>query len=255
MNSCSETEEKKESTDATSPRLEEIDNKEVADKIAPKKPDLIISDSISILLPTSYSSEDFSVFQSNLESRNWVGLFRNDNKSVTCSKTKLKIEPIHNQMFDEDGEMSGRMISCEGHDNDPMLFIEGIEISKDLQIESYKGLKSRLDIGESMQFGDITIKALGTRDEESYNIKVYKLVIIGEKNGTNIEQTFLEQEGFDDAMIEFIWAGDIDKDGFPDLYMDISYKYSFSNPALFLSSKAGDNELLKFMAAIRIYAC
>jgi hypothetical protein len=46
-------------------------------------------------------------------------------------------------------------------------------------------------------------------------------------------------------MIRFIWAGDIDRDGFPDLFLDISPKYSFSNPALFLSSKAGDNELQK----------
>ena len=33
-------------------------------------------------------------------------------------------------------------------------------------------------------------------------------------------------------MFEFIWIGDIYRDGFPDLYMVISHKYSFSNPAL-----------------------
>jgi hypothetical protein len=252
INGCSGIEEKKESTDATAAKLEEIDTIEIVDEVAPKTPDLIISDNISILLPTSYSSEEFSKLQSNLESTTWVGLFSNDNNSVRCSKTKLQVEPVHDQMFDEDGEMSGRMISCEGCDNNPMLLIEGIEISADVQIDSYKGLRSRLLPGESMQLGDITIKALGTWNDNG-SIEDYKLVITGKKNGNNIEQTFLEQKWFDEAMIDFIWAGDIDKDGFPDLYMDISYKYSFSNPALFLSSKAGDTELLKLVAAIRVF--
>ena len=105
-----------------------------------------------------------------------------------------------------------------------------------------------------MQLGDTTIKALGTMDEYG-RLRDYKLLITGIKNSTSVEQIFLEQEYFDDAMIQFIWAGDIDKDGFPDLYLDISYKYSFSNPALFLSSKAGDNELLKLVAEIKLFGC
>ena len=35
-------------------------------------------------------------------------------------------------------------------------------------------------------------------------------------------------------MFEFIWIEDIYRDGFPELYMVISHKYSFSNPALFV---------------------
>ena len=91
--------------------------------------------------------------------------------------------------------------------------------------------------------------------DEYSRVRDYKLLITGTKNGTSIGQTFLELEYFDDAMIQFIWAGDIDKDGFPDLYMNISYKYSFSNPALFLSSKAGDNEMLKLVAEIMLFGC
>ena len=252
INACSEVAEIKESTDAIANKQEEIITIEVVDKIAPKTSDIIISDSIYILLPTSYSLGEVD---SNIESKTWVGLFRNDNdSSVSCHKTKLTIKPKHDPMVDEDGEMSGIQISCEGYDNDPMLLIAGIEIPEDVQVDSYKVLKSRLLPGESMQLGENTIKALGAMDENGF-ISNYKLVIIGKKNGTNIEQIFLEQDYFDDAMIYFIWAGDIDKDGFPDLYMDISYKYSFSNPALFLSSEAGGNELLKLVAEIRLFGC
>lgn len=252
INACSEVAEIKESIDATANKQEEIITIEVVDKIAPKTSDIIISDSIHILLPTSYS---WGEIDSNIESKAWVGLFRNDNdSSVSLNKTTLTIKPKHDPMFDEDGEMSGIQISCGEYKNGPMLLISGIEIPEDVQVDSYKVLKSRLLPGESIQFGENTIKALGAMDENGF-ISEYKLVIIGKKNGTNIEQIFLEQDYFDGAMIYFIWAGDIDKDGYPDLYMDISYKYSFSNPALFLSSKAGGNELLKLVAEIRLFGC
>tara|TARA_B110000444_G_scaffold98757_1_gene93620 strand:- start:64 stop:1245 length:1182 start_codon:yes stop_codon:yes gene_type:complete len=224
----------------------------IEDGLATKTPNSSISESIFIILPTSYASEDLD---STIESKTWVGLFSNDkDNSVTCYKTKLKMKPIHSPMVDDEGEMSGIKIYCEGYDNDPMLLIAGIEIPENMQIDSYKGLKNRLLPGESMQLGDNTIKASGTVDECG-RVRNYKLLITGIKNGTSIEQIFLEQDHFDDAMIQIIWAGDIDKDGFPDLYLDISYKYSFSNPALFLSSKAGDNELLKLVADIKLFGC
>ena len=224
----------------------------IEDGLATKTPNSSISESIFIILPTSYASEDLD---STIESKTWVGLFSNDkDNSVTCYKTKLKMKPIHSPMVDDEGEMSGIKIYCEGYDNDPMLLIAGIEIPENMQIDSYKGLKNRLLPGESMQLGDNTIKASGTVDECG-RVRNYKLLITGIKNGTSIEQIFLEQDHFDDAMIQIIWTGDIDKDGFPDLYLDISYKYSFSNPALFLSSKAGDNELLKLVADIKLFGC
>ena len=224
----------------------------IEDELATKTPNSSISESIFIILPTSYASEDLD---STIESKTWVGLFSNDkDNSVTCYKTKLKMKPIHSPMVDDEGEMSGIKIYCEGYDNDPMLLIAGIEIPENMQIDSYKGLKNRLLPGESMQLGDNTIKASGTVDECG-RVRNYKLLITGIKNGTSIEQIFLEQDHFDDAMIQIIWTGDIDKDGFPDLYLDISHKYSFSNPALFLSSKAGDNELLKLVAEIILSGC
>ena len=230
--------------------VEEINT--IEDGLATKTPNSSILDSISIILPTSFASQDLD---STIESMTWVGLFSNDNdNSVTCYKTTLKMKPIHSPMFDKEGEMSGIKIYCEGFANDPMLLIAGIEIPENMQIDSYKGLKNSLLPGESMQLGDTTIKALGTMDEYG-RLRDYKLLITGIKNSTSVEQIFLEQEYFDDAMIQFIWAGDIDKDGFPDLYLDISYKYSFSNPALFLSSKAGDNELLKLVAEIKLFGC
>ena len=228
------------------------ENNSIEDGVTSEASNSSIIDSISIILPTSFDKVDLD---STIVSKTWVGLFSNDNdNSVTSHKTKLKMKPIHSPMNDQEGEMSGIKVYCEGFPNDPMLLISGIEIPENMKIDSYKGLKYRLLPGESMQLGDNTIKALGTMDEYD-RVRDYKLLITGKKNGTSIEQIFLEQDYFDDSMIRFIWAGDIDKDGFPDLFLDISHKYSFSNPALFLSSKAGDNELLKLVAEIILSGC
>ena len=227
-------------------------NNTIENFLATKTPNSSISDSISIILPTSYSLGDLDP---TIKSKTWVGLFSNVNdNSVTCYKTKLKMKPIHNPMFDDEGEISAVEIYCEGYANNPMLLVAGIKIPEGMQIDSYKELKNRLLPGESMLLGDNTIKALGTMDEHG-RISDYKLLIAGVKNGTGIEQIFLEQDYFDDSMIRFIWAGDIDRDGFLDLFLDISPKYSFSNPALFLSSKAGDNELLKLVAETILSGC
>ena len=228
------------------------ENNTIQDGVTNKTSNSSIIDSISIILPTSFDKVDLD---STIVSKTWVGLFSNDNdNSVTSHKTKLKMKPIHSPMNDQEGEMSGIKVYCEGFPNDPILLISGIEIPENMKVDSYKGLKYRLLPGESMQLGDNTIKALGTMDEYD-RVRDYKLLITGKKNGTSIEQIFLEQDYFDDSMIRFIWAGDIDKDGFPDLFLDISHKYSFSNPALFLSSKAGDNELLKLVAEIILSGC
>ena len=221
-------------------------------EVLPKKTEQIISDVISILLPTSYSDGELDP---NMFFKAWVGLWRDDlDNSMKCYTTKLYTKPIHNPMDDEDGEMSGTQIYCEGHDKDPMLLISGINIPEDVQIDSYPTFKNRLMPGESMQLGNYTIKALGVIDLQG-RITNYQLTIAGEKNGENIEQIFLESAHFDDAMFDFIWAGDIDQDGVPDLYMDISPKYSYSIPALFLSSKADDNGLLKLVAEFTLSGC
>jgi len=227
-------------------------NNTIENFLATKTPNSSISDSISIILPTSYSLGDLDPI---IKSKTWVGLFSNDDdNSVTCYKTKLKMKPIHYPMFDEEGEISAVEIYCEGYANNPMLLVAGIKIPEGMQIDSYKELKNRLLPGESIQLGENTIKALGTIDKYD-RVRDYRLLITGFKNGKGIEQIFLEQDHFDDSMIRFIWAGDIDRDGFPDLFLDISPKYSFSNPALFLSSKAGDNELLKLVAETILSGC
>jgi len=248
LNSCSEFGEK--TKDVTAISQEEI--KTIKDEDTTKISDLIISDSISILLATSYSSGEIKL---NIDSMNWIGIFNNEeDNNFTGYKTKLNTKKVHDQMADNDGEKTGTLVYCENYDSKPILLIAGIETAEAIHIDSYLEFQNELLPGESMQLGSSTITASGIIDDRGFLID-YKLAITGEKNGMNIEHVFIEQNEFADDMLRFIWAGDIDKDGIPDLYMDISPKYSYSKLALFLSSKAGENELLKKVAEINIYGC
>ena len=221
-------------------------------EVAPNTFDQIVSDEITILCTSTFGAGELDP---NIENMTWVGLFRNDlDSSILCYNTKLHTKPIYDPMFDDEGEKSGIQVSYEGHDKNPILLISGLEMPDELEIESYNILQNSLMPGESMQLGNCTIMALGDIDEHGY-ITNYQLIITGEKNGVKIEQTFLEQAGFDDSMIYLKWAGDIDQDGFPDLYLDISPKYSFSNPALYLSSKADGDKLIKLVAETQVFGC
>ena len=220
-------------------------------EVAPNNPDAFLSDEITILSSSTFSAGELGA---NIENMTWFGLFRNDlDSSIHCYNTKLNTKPIHDPMSDDDGETSGVQISYEGHDTNPILLISGLKMTDDVKIESYSMLKNKLMPGESMQLGSCMIKASGN-NENGY-VTDYQLTITGEKNGVKIEQTFLEQAGFDDSMIYFKWAGDLDQDGFPDLYLDISPKYSFSNPALYLSSKADADKLIKLVAETQVFGC
>ena len=221
-------------------------------EVAPNTSGQIVSDKITILSASRFGKGELDP---NIENMTWVGLFRNDlDSSIHCYNTKLNTKPIYDPMSDDEGETSGIQISYEGHDKNPILLISGLQMPNDVKIESYNILKNSLMPGESMKVGSCTIKASGDIDEHGY-ITDYQLTITGEKKGVKIEQTFLEQGGFDDAMINFLWAGDIDQDGLPDLYMDISHKYSFSNPALYLSSKADPEKLIKLVADTQVFGC
>ncbi len=64
-----------------------------------------------------------------------------------------------------------------------------------------------------------------------------------------------ENEQFDDSIYVLLWAGDIDRDGIPDLLIDTSNHYNISTIALFLSSKADKGKLYKKVAIFETIGC
>jgi hypothetical protein len=80
-----------------------------------------------------------------------------------------------------------------------------------------------------------------------YLVSNYRLFIKATINGTERNQMLVSSRAFDDAMIEILFAGDIDGDNIPDLIINTSYHYNAIVPTLYLSKPAGDKEILKVM--------
>ena len=59
----------------------------------------------------------------------------------------------------------------------------------------------------------------------------------------------------DQSAVGILWAGDLDRDGQPDLIMSLSDHYNVMETALLLSSKADKGELIKLVATFRATGC
>ncbi|MHB0972566.1 MAG: hypothetical protein ACYC7A_18020 [Thermoanaerobaculia bacterium] len=69
------------------------------------------------------------------------------------------------------------------------------------------------------------------------------------------EQVLFDAQFVDEPPIDVFWAGDLDRDGKLDLVTNLSPKYSVWHVKLWLSSKAGEGELVGLAAAEMTYGC
>jgi hypothetical protein len=230
---------------------ESSDTLVVTDSIAPL--DTLSTSSIQFMMPSEYGIlvEDTTMLEGKQ-----LAVFLNE-KGLLCQATELITTPMKNEMLDQDGEMSLTQIKCKTTNEIPYMLLYGLQNLDGIAIPFYPNFKSQLLPGESMQIGDFKLVASGKLMETEYGEKIenYKLVVEGAKNNQSIKQTIADIPFFDDKMVTFYWAGDIDQDGLPDFLIDLSHKYSYSMPSLFLSSKAGNGELVKMVAQLSEFGC
>lgn len=218
---------------------------------------LIDSNKVRLLLPRIIGNDGINI--NEYTGLNWVGLSYGLNRShVGISNATVQIVPIksftdsNNYYFPD-----GVKVTCPDCMDSTFLLISGIEKLKTNRIIDTKNTSNFLLPGHSFNLGNFKIKAYGDSilNNSNWGYKNYKLVMTGRKKGEFIQQVFLEVDWFDDNMVEFIWVGDIDGDQIPDLFMDISHKYSFSRFVLYLSSVSNENELLKKVDELYEYGC
>lgn len=83
-----------------------------------------------------------------------------------------------------------------------------------------------------------------------YSVRNYKLYLEQHDNGKITTQLIAASPYHEDAnfICPIIFAGDIDRDGLPDLIINVSNHYNAMIPALFLSGAAEEGKLLKPVA-------
>ena len=102
----------------------------------------------------------------------------------------------------------------------------------------------------------ITVSGSAAKVGKGYKIEAMTETHCLEHSSKRATQVlFQSDEEFDCAIPTLLWVGDLDRDGKPDLLIDLHRHYNVFLPTLFLSSEAGQGGILKQVASIRSVGC
>ncbi len=190
----------------------------------------------------------------------YLGLHISDNDESMLLNYKVTVERVHDPLGDGPDEMTGAKVSVD-------LPLEPLFL---------------VNAGEILSAGPAQTIFAGSfdqplREQEPVNLKLsdvsYQLKVVpgeGETCGqhalprnaklvfssgeTNQVLYGLEECG-NDATWFLIWAGDIDRDGKLDLYLNVTQHYNVSERKLFLSSAAPEGDLVQEIADFVTSGC
>lgn len=204
----------------------------------PQKPLVEVSDDVRFVYSGGFVPSDF-------ETADWTGIYVDEN-GMYCKPTQAKIKAVRDMWNDDEDNLDATIIDDESEIPSVFLF-SGITVPENFRVKSFNNIPNRILVGNSTKLGDYILKADGEVTQENQLPLTYRLTIMGSKNEKKIEQVIVDHEFLDDAMTAILWVGDLDGDGIPDMIIDMSPKYSYSTPALFLSSQADDGDILKLV--------
>jgi hypothetical protein len=186
----------------------------------------------------------------------WLGLYaQGENYSLLPSV--LTIETVHDQIVDAADEKTGKSVKILGQPK-PIFLIKGDGFVQSRTIKTvFDGEKS---IGNNFDETFIFQGKSYRLYVETENPKNTKSEMVDETSklvltSGNIKQIIYSQKNCDDCGWSLQWVGDLDDDGKLDFYADVSDHYNASHRRLFLSSKAGNNELVKEAAEFVTVGC
>ncbi len=207
---------------------------------------------IRILQPMTYHSDEV---ENDTEDRQWYALVRDDEKFF-LKKVALRIKITLDPVLDEDGVPTGKEVVVEG--SPPLILISGLEGVQEGEVPWIQ-IPYPFYPGDTLIFkpGKDTyqICAWGNYRENINMIGPYLLQVSSSSDNHLLKQIFAATYGISDTNFRFIWAGDIDHDGKPDAIVDLSDHYNVSRLVLFLSSMAGEGEILHPVAERRSVGC
>ena len=185
----------------------------------------------------------------------WLGLQVTDENSMLLIY-RLKIDSFNDLVVDEEGQATGKRVGVD-LPLEPLFLIKGVKnVSAGLVTTAFrdKGASAaRLDESSpiTLNLGETTyvLKVAGSEDTAKCPYQSFprnaRLVLV---NGESRQVLYTLQDCGNDPSWSLVWAGDLDRDGKLDLYLDVTQHYNVSERKLFLSSQAGEGQLVKEVA-------
>jgi len=208
---------------------------------------------------------------SDRSSGKWLGLYLRGEtfELVSCN---VQVEPCHDGVSDPPGGKSGRAVVVDA-DGTPLFLVRGLgDVGpKPVTIVTAKpedgpgqlvGRGSRyLRPGEHLRLtlgrAEYRLAAMGkydpTRSDNDRLVLGYRLTLTGP--GGQSQDLAAPSRFAEDGVPSLVWAGDLDRDGKLDLYMDFTDHYNVSDYVLLLSSHAAAGRLVKKVASRRYVGC
>ena len=179
----------------------------------------------------------------------WLGLYpTKDGYSLMSSE--LRVDAFYDPTIGDDEDVTGATrVSVNGL-MAPLFLITGLDTLKTGMVKTLFSGRLPLPLDGSLEF---------TLDN---GIKYYVAAFEGVKTNTGVidhtvelvqgnrSQVICSFDATNAAVSYLLWAGDLDRDGRLDVLIDTVCDYNASGPALFLSSPAKHNNLLRKVAQL-----
>ena len=186
----------------------------------------------------------------------WLGLFRVANGFALLPST-ISVDAVIDPVVDGDGtnKKSGKRVTVD-RATKPIFLLKGATMLRLGPVatifQGQKSLANGSTINLQLNANRYQLKVVSQDPEpKDYLAQNTKLVLTMGK----MSQTLISLRENDDAGWFLFWAGDIDRDGRLDLYMDLSNHYNVSRKELFLSSLARKGKLVKRLVRFDTVGC
>lgn len=202
----------------------------------------------------------------SLTGESWLALRVKEGQAALVP-TRLRVEAVRDELLDAPGQATGKQVSSTVAD--ALVFLRGaglragqVELARDVAGGHSGRPHHDLRLGATAYRIRTHCVPTGVEQEQqrfSCELRLDSGVrrqVLARMDGY-AETAAKDREPVlgDDANPHLIFAGDLDRDGRLDLVFDITDHYNVSRPTLFLSSQAGQGELVRQMAQFESVGC
>lgn len=189
----------------------------------------------------------------------WLGLHISEGESMLINY-QLTVEPVHDGIVDDPDESTGKKVSVD-LPLEPRFLVATEWLSAGpaqtvLEGNYEKALGPMSPVRLKLEHASYELKVIGSEEGEKCSDdglpKNAKLVLA---SGESEQILYSLDECGNDPSWFLLWAGDLDRDGKLDFFVSVNQHYNVSEKKLFLSSAAGEGQLVEQVAEFVTSGC